>query len=63
MVVCDWEPKRLSKVVVFQRGTHVMFSSPHRHTQPRESQTVISQQSERNEKKVLVFVFVFMGED
>ena len=40
-----------------------MFSSPHRHTQPRESQTVISQQSERNEKKVLVFVFVFMGED
>ncbi|CBI27832.3 unnamed protein product, partial [Vitis vinifera] len=34
-----------------QRGTHVMFSSPHRHTQPRESQTVIiSKQSERNEK-------------
>ena len=35
VVVCDWEPKRLSKVVVFQRGTHVMFSSPHRHTTKR----------------------------
>ena len=38
-----------------------MFSSPHRHTQPRESQTVISQQSERNEKKGFGFCFCFHG--
>ena len=45
-----------------QRGTHVMFSSPHRHTQPRESQTVIiSKQSERNEKGFL-FLFRFSWE-